>query len=556
MIVLGISGVLGHDPAACLLRDGELIAFAEEERFTRQKYAPNSFPMNATAYCLAAAGLPPEAVDVVAASWDPSLDPSSGYFGTWLPRFLQYRLWNGHRPEAFYVPHHLAHAVAPAYFQGVDEAAVLVVDGNGERAATTIARLDQQGFHVLEEYPITQSLGHFYMWAAAYLGLGAHGEGRLMGLAGHGRARDDISAITVGAEGYAIGFDAPADLPSTDRLVRLAKLWRSWFEERFGPPEPATPAWDPATWQVRSNAPSVLDRADVAAAVQHKLVAAVVQLARRATKLSGHQRLILAGGVALNGGANAAILDDGAAAELVFFPACGDAGAALGAAAWVARDRGDSWVTPVAGPYLGPAATPDAVSHLLARSGLHFTPVSDPATEAARLISRGCIVAWCRGAMEAGPRALGNRSILARANDSAIATRVNQIKGREAWRPLGPSLIEEAAARFFTRATPSPYMLEFRTVREQSRCGLAAVVHADGTTRPQIVTGAANPEYHRLISAVGELTGVPAVLNTSFNVGSEPIVCSPLDAIRTYVTSDLDALFLENYMLAKPEYGK
>jgi carbamoyltransferase len=546
VITLGVTGVLGHDAAACLLRDGELVAFAEEERFTRQKHAHGAFSLISTAYCLAAAGITPQEVDVLAASWDPALDTSPTYLC-----FLAHPVWRKHAPRRVYVPHHTAHAVAAAYFEGVADAAVLVVDGNGEHTATTLAKLDASGFHILAEYPLTQSLGHFYTRAAFYLGLGQHGEGKLMGVAGYGRAEMGIAPIRLTLDGYAIDLAIPDALPPLEKLRRQAKLWDDWLRQRFGPPERVEWTWNPATWQTQSSAPDVLDRADIAAAVQQALLETVVHLARRATDLAGNRTLILAGGVALNGGANAAILDRGAADRLVFFPGCHDAGGALGAAAWAGRIEGDAWITPTAGPYLGPSATSGEVEHALARSGLRFRRLADAPADAARRIAEGQVIGWFRSGMEAGPRALGNRSILARADNPDNVKRVNRIKLREAWRPFGPSLRVEDTGRFFDRSTPSPYMLEFRAIRVSALASLAGVAHVDGTTRPQTVTASANPAFHRLIGAVGEATGVPAVINTSFNIGPEPIVCSPLDAIRAFVTSDLDDLYLEDFVVSK-----
>lgn len=552
MIILGVSGILGHDAAACLLRDGEIVAFAEEERFSRQKHAHGAFPLISAAYCLAAAGIAPQDVDVLAASWDPTLDPSSPLLRTWLQRFLAHPLWRKHQPRQVYVGHHLAHAAAAAWFEGVEEAAVLVVDGNGEHTATTIARLDASGFHILEEYPITQSLGHFYTRAAFYLGLGHHGEGKLMGLAGYGQPTEPIDAITLSPDGYEIGFDIPADLPPLERLHRQAMAWDAWLARRFGPPVPIEWTWDADALMTRAHAVGVLARADAAASIQQALLDAVVHLAARATRLAGSRRLILAGGVALNGGANAAILDRNVADELVFFPGCHDAGGALGAAAWAAREEGERWVPgDGATPYLGPATSGDELRRILDRSGLAYRHRDDAPEEAARRIATGRVIGWFQGGMEAGPRALGNRSILARVDDPEVAAHVNRIKLREGWRPFGPSLRQEDAGCFFERATASPYMLEFRTIRDDARGRLAAVAHVDGTTRPQTVTAQGNPAFHRLIGAVGELTGTPAVINTSFNVGPEPIVCSPHDAIRTFVTSGLDDLFLGDYHVSK-----
>lgn len=551
MIVLGISGVLGHDAAACLVRDGALIALAEEERFTRQKHAPGNFPIHATTWCLSAAGVRATEVDIIAASWDPALDPSSGYLATWLPQFLRHPLWQRHQPRQIYIGHHLAHAAAAAYFGGVEDAAVLVVDGNGEQVSTTIARLDRGAYRVLEDYPVTDSLGHFYTRAAFYLGLGQHAEGKLMGLAGYGLPVHEIDPIEVAAERYAVTFDRSGSMPTLDRLRRLAGQWDAWLTDCFGEPLRADWGWHEDLWLAKPATKGVLDRRDVAASVQRKLVEAVVMLARRATTLAGSRRLILAGGVALNGGANEAILAAGAADELIFFPACNDSGGALGAAAWAAKDAGDPWITATAGPYLGPAPATGQVERLLERSGLAFCRPEDIPDEAARRIGQNRVIGWFRGGMEAGPRALGHRSILARADDVSVAQRVNRIKLREDWRPFGPALREEDAARFFERSTPAPYMLEFRTVRESARASLAGVTHVDGTTRPQTVAASSNEPYYRLIEAVGEQTGVPAVINTSFNIGPEPIVCSPLDAIRAFVSSDLDDLFIEDFLVSK-----
>jgi len=551
VIVLGVSGVLGHDAAACLLRDGELVAFAEEERFTREKHAPGSFPLASTTYCLRAAGIQPGDVDVLAASWDPALNPTAGYLASWLARFQAHPVWAQHRPAAAYVPHHLAHAASAAYFEARGDAAVLVVDGNGENVSTTIGRLDDRGFRVLEEYPVSQSLGHFYKRASFYLGLGAHGEGKLMGLAAYGTPHADVDVISVHRDGYSVRLDVSDDLPIDQGLPRLAAAWDQWFRARFGPPVPVEWAWDADAWRLEVGAPTVLDRADVAASVQRTLVEVIVQLARRATELAGSRTLILSGGVALNCGANGAILDRGAAAELVLFPACHDAGGALGAAAWAAREGGDRWVPPRADPYLGPTMTSAAVHRILDRFGLASAALEDPTVEAARLIGEGRVIAWCRGRMEAGPRALGNRSILARVDDADVAARVNRVKLREAWRPLGPSVALRAADTLFDRPVASPYMLLFRSVRDAARERLIGTTHVDGTTRPQTVTPESNADFYRLLRAVGELTGTPAVINTSFNVGPEPIACTPLDAIRTFVTSEIDALFLDDFVLHK-----
>ncbi len=260
---------------------------------------------------------------------------------------------------------------------------------------------------------------------------------------------------------------------------------------------------------------------------------------------------ILAGGVALNCGANGAIADSGVVEDLVFFPACHDPGGALGAAAWSSRAEGDRWIKPMEGPYLGPNSSMANVAKLLDRLGIAFSVLEDPFSEAASRIQQGQIIGWFRGRMEAGPRALGNRSILARPDSRKIAARVNRIKSREAWRPLGPSLTLDAAKELFEQPWPSPYMLLFNRVRSSTQPALEGVTHIDGTTRPQIVDAILNEDYSYLLHQVGELIGTPAVINTSFNIGSEPIVCTPLDAIKTFVTSELDALVIQDLLISK-----
>lgn len=549
MIILGLSGALGHDPAACLVIDGRVVAMVEEERLSRVKHGRDQLPINATNYCLGHAGISIDDVDYIAVSWEPKLDPGVPIYQNFLPHLLVHDYFRPKtQPKVEYVHHHLAHAASAFYSSGFPEAAVLVVDGVGEDSATSIGVGRGTGLHLEQNFGPRHSLGHYYSFAAEHTGLGSGHEGKLMGLAAYGEASVPVDVIKLEPDGYRIDLPGVGDSPMRDLWAPLYEGWTKWFTDNFSAPNKPRFIWDTASGRTRR----VLDLppwcANLAASVQAALVEALLHLARVATERYRTRRLVIAGGVGLNCSANGVISRSGIIDDLFITPAAHDAGGALGAALYVAAQLGK--VAPPSDVALGPSFATSDVAALLRRNGVRFTDTNDVAAHTADLLARGKAVGWFQGRSEVGPRALGQRSILAVPDSVETRDRINQIKGREAWRPLSPSVLASHAASLLTDRRHSPHMLVASSTTDLARTAIPAAVHVDGTARPQHVTDQ-NGVYHRLLTKVLETTGVPAVLNTSFNVAGEPIVGTPFDAVRTFFSSGLDALVIEDLVVEK-----
>jgi predicted NodU family carbamoyl transferase len=557
--VLGVNGWpdRGHHAAACLLDDGALIAFAEEERFTRTKNAPNTAPAQATAFCLEKAGIGLDDIDVVAFGWDlprlhrdrklPWTVSDADFLDTLVPR----RMFPRRRdPELVFVPHHLAHGASAYHFAAADSAAVLVMDGQGETESTSLMHGRGGKLAILECLPPSWSFGYLYEAVCEYVGLRWNDAGKLMGLAGHGR-RHELPVLTV--DGTDVRFhDVPRDLRSSvtaDEHGEILGFWRRRLPEILSAPgnyrtgagsKPGCTRRDPFEFR------------DLAASVQWALERAVTALATRAVELTGEGSLVLAGGVALNASANGALLDHPMITDLFVQPVAHDSGVSLGAAAYVAAAGGDR-IQPMAGTVaLGPEFSPDQARQALDSAGIAYSAVDEPPRATADLIAGGKVVGWFQGRAEAGPRALGHRSILALPNDAGLRDHINRdVKQREMWRPFAPSMLRDAAARYLGRDASFPYMIVATDVPADMQPTIAGVVHADGTTRPQTVSPQVDPLYAALLAAVGEGTGHPVVLNTSFNGRDEPIVGSPADAIAAFRAMPLDALVIGPYIAAR-----
>jgi carbamoyltransferase len=590
MNVLGlIASDTGAHPAACVLQDGRLVAFAEEERFVRVKQAPGYFPSQATRFCLAHAGLRLDDVDLIAFGWD--ANAYQWRFPLFLARsFLRQRLRDisaprvprderrpplgsavaaglrsllGYHPRALtekivlglrdaghgaarvpplvFVKHHRAHAASAFFASGFDESAVLVFDGHGEENAITIWRGEGRRLTLLQEINVPNSLGWFYAAFTEYLGWNPNeGEVKLMGLAPYGGPdptivrhierivtptddglRVDASQLFYGRRSHGARY--------SDALVAA-----------LGPPRGVD---EPITDRHRA----------IAWAVQRRLEEAATHLARRALRLGRSERLCVTGGVALNCKMNGELHRQGLARQLFVQPLAHDAGAALGAAQALAMERGDDSRFAMDHLFWGPEYRDAEIEAVLRRSQLSFQRPADIAGAAARLVADGRIVGWFQGRMEAGPRALGGRSILADPSRPGMKDRVNErVKLRESWRPFALSLLEEHAADYLRRPCKAPFMIVAFDVVADRQPEIANGVHeADGTTRPQTVSRATSPLFWSLIDAFRRHTGIPAVLNTSFNVSSEPLVCSPADALRCFFATGLDALAMGSFLVEK-----
>jgi carbamoyltransferase len=549
LIVLGISGGLGHDSSACLVRDGEIVAMVEEERLRRSRHAFGSAPVHAAAYCLDAAGICASDVDCVAAGWRPLDEPSGWPLGLH-ERLLGSDVFAGHRrPPVEMVGHHVAHAASAYFTSGLDEAAIVVIDGQGDGISTTLAHGAGDRIDVLSTNGIADSIGFFYYALNQWLGFDFGEEGKVMGLAAHGRPLPGPSPFRLTADGYASPLRLAPDLSTYDRHLRGIDAWLAWFEDRFGPRNRPAAAYRRDDARLAAEVVLAEGHADMAATGQRWLEDVVLHLVEIATRATGCRNVVLSGGVALNCTANGRLRRSGLVDDLHIFPASGDAGTSAGAALLVGgRARSRERIRHVS---LGPEFSDEQVERYLARVGARFARCDDVPGRAAELIREGRVVGWMQGRLEVGPRALGNRSILAAPAPRAMHERVNTIKGREQWRPLGPSLPIERAGEYLDDAGPAPFMLTSCGVLPERVAEVPAVVHADGSCRPQLVERDVDPRYHALLTALGEATGTPVAINTSFNLRGQPIVCGPADAMVAFATSGLDAVFLESFLVEK-----
>jgi len=558
MITVGINYTRMHDSSACIVRDGELLFAVAEERLSRLKHDAQ-FPRLAIQACLDFAAVRAEQLDEVCFGW-PTAGPgfrhdlkclaTGGLPFTYLNlltstlHFLT--MWHQEggakvfteqfgptRARMRFVDHHLAHAISAYAYSGFDEAAVVVMDGRGAWEATTIWHGQNGKLDPVLMIPFPDSLGYFYTAFTEFLGFRPNSdEWKVMGLAPYGKPGVDLSAfIDLKAAPYRVG---------TKKLVTNGATPFAGMTELLGPARIAESDID--------------DRhKDIAYAVQDACEAAMMSVVRMAIEKTRCRNVCLAGGVALNSKANGKIAASGLVENLFVQPAASDDGVALGAAlAHYLDDNGKLPHKPMRHGYWGPCFDDEAIESALRPYKLRFARLPDPASTAAELLSDGKILGWFQGCMEFGPRALGSRSILADPRDPEMNAKVNNaVKFREWWRPFAPSLKKEAAGEYLERVTDSPFMILTAQVRPEKRNIIPSVTHVDGSARPQTVEKEVNPLYWRLIDEFGKRTGVPVVMNTSFNLRGEAIVCTPTDAICTFFSSGMDALVIGSFLVSK-----
>jgi carbamoyltransferase len=568
MRILGISCYF-HDAAAALLVDGEIVAAAEEERFTRRKHDP-AFPRQAIAFCLRQAGLRTSDLDLVVyfekpflklerllvsslATWPRSLrlfsESMLSFAGDklWIRRLIEQEL-SLPADRILFCEHHMSHAASAFLVSPFDEAAILTIDGVGEWTTTSIGAGRANHIQLLEEIRFPHSLGLLYSAFTAFLGFEVNeGEYKVMGMAPYGRPRfvEDVRRVVrLGADG---SFEL--DLSYFSFTYSTHRTYSAKFEQLFGPPRRPGAPFDPHDAECRRYA-------DTAASIQIVTEEAILNLARRARQKTGMARLCLAGGVALNSVANGRLLRESGFDDIYIQPAAGDSGGALGAAlfAWHMAE-GKPRGKPLDRADLG-EAHPQA-REVLDRSSVVYRRLDEErmVDEVARRLAAGQVIGWFQGRFEWGPRSLGQRSILADPRRADMKDRVNSaVKFRESFRPFAPSVTAASAAEHFdidAIGYPARFMLYVVPVRESSRDLLPAITHVDGTARPQVVHHAACPKYHSLIERFAQQSGVPVLLNTSFNLRGEPIVASPADALATFHHSGLDALVIEDCLIEK-----
>ena len=561
MNVLGIN--FSNDSAAALVIDGRVSGAVKEERLTRRKH-DSSFPANAVNWCLADAGLTLEDVDAVGFFWNPGkhAEPAN-YRMTAVPRdHLEYlysvpvhlmrhfdgrgvarvdqTLWleDGHALKLHYLTHHECHAAATFFRSGFDSAAILTVDGYGERMSTHIGRGRGTELETLWTQEFPHSVGSLYAAFTQYLGFRANnGEGKVMGLASYGTdACYELvrQLVKLTDDGFEL------DLRYFDFYLQRRRRFSSRLVDLLGPERAAESEF-------------TQHHMNIAAAVQRVTEEILLHLAAKAARLTGETRLCVAGGVGLNCVANTMLRYDAGFEDAYFMPASSDAGTSLGAALYVAHVLGDDpRVEQPQVDTLGPHFGADEIEAILKVSGCTYDRPDSIAEAAADLLADSKIVGWFQGRAEFGARALGSRSILADPRPADMKDVLNaRVKFREHFRPFAPAVLADRCGEFFERDDPAPYMLTVYDTRPEKRDILSAVTHVDGGARVQTVTPEDNGLYHDVIEAFGRRTGVPVLVNTSFNIRGEPIVTTVQDALKCYFTTDMDALALGPFLLQK-----
>ena len=551
----------GFDAAAAIVVDGIVVAAAAEERFNRRKQC-GDFPAEAISYCLRQADISLADVSEIAHCFDYSpyreifsLDPTSDeLYKTVFSRDAQLAELNrahpGYAPERVHqVTHHLSHAASAYFTSGWNECLAVVVDAMGETQSATIYHARDGELDKLREISANDSIGILYSLVTLHLGFDFNSdEYKIMGLAPYG---DPGRYESVFRKAVELRPDGTIRIPvlrlnrTRDEREHYLKS-REWLSQNLiAPRGPA----DPITQ----------DHRDAAAALQACLDRTMLHICGHFGSSTGLRRLAMAGGVALNCTANGRLMKSGLFDEIYVQPAAGDDGAALGAALYRASLDGGvlnrRFPVPFLGPHHSRAEVDAAIAQFRDRISLtRFKNLDDTASAAAKLIGQGKVLAWYRGRMEFGPRALGNRSILADPGHPEMRDRINaMVKKREAFRPFAPAVTVEQVDRWFDVApmTALPYMIATVDVREEHRAALPAITHVNGSARVQTVSAADNADFHALLRAVGKTTGREILLNTSFNVKGQPIVNTPSEALDTFLGTGIDCLFLENTLITR-----
>ncbi|HEY9286913.1 MAG TPA: carbamoyltransferase C-terminal domain-containing protein [Candidatus Dormibacteraeota bacterium] len=538
--VLGINAIF-HDPSAALVAGGRIVAAAEEERFTRRKHGKLAVPFSAwelpeksAAWCLRDAGIRADELDAVAYSYEPNLVPPDGdditaheweglrtLYAREAPSFLKTALPGLDPARVRFVPHHVAHAASAYLAAPMETSSVLVFDGRGEHASHLAGHWDGRRLEVLSVQRLPDSLGLMYEEVTEHLGfMRSSDEYKVMALASYGTPAylDDFRrAVQVRDDG---GF-------------RVARI--DW--DRYAPRVGKAEQWD-------------AEHANLAASVQRRLEEVLLDLARWLHAKTGDRNLTMAGGVALNCVANSRLAAEGPFERIWVQPAAGDAGTSLGAALYLAHELG-ARAEPMTTAALGREWSERELRRWLDTANVAYEEPTDIAETVGQVLADDGVVAWFQGRSEYGPRALGHRSLLANPSRAANLNRLNDIKGREQFRPVAPMVLLDRAREIFDGPIPSPYMLFVHQVRDAWRDRIPAVIHVDGTARAQTVDPAEEPLVARMLRAFERRTGLPVVVNTSLNTAGRPMVDDPRDALECFGSAPVDALAIGPFLVRR-----
>lgn len=565
----------GENPSAALMVEGKLVAWAEEERFNRIKTSPDNFPFKAAEFCLKKGGITLDEIDGIAYGWDceryqrecpqffknqQKLYPSDNSFNMlqeelflnlYHPDRIRHTLQMGLRrfgktnklPPVTFYSHHLCHAASAYFCSGFDEANILTLDGSGEEITTLFAKGSGGQIKEIGHIELPHTLGGFYATFTEYSGfIPYRDEGKLMGLASYGKYSEDWQAKL----DKVIAYDKETGMFTVNPYMRY--LGKHTFGNRFtdelvalfGPPrnksqDALTPPYP-----------------DIAFAVQRRLEEIVIALVKNLHRQTGLRKLCLAGGVAMNCVMNGKLAALDIVDDIFVQPASADNGVALGAALLYSQLNGINPSFKMTHAYWGPSFSDEQIKAVLDNAKVKYRKSEKVAAEVADFLHQGKIIGWFQGAMEVGARALGNRSILANPFFPDTKDKLNQqVKHREHWRPFCPSLKAEIYEKIIKAEADSPFMILAFPVQEQYRTVIPSCVHVDGTARPQVVQKKDNPLFWELLDELKKRSGYGVVLNTSFNVQGEPIICTPEDAVRCFFSTGMDVLAISNFILEK-----
>ena len=533
MIILGIHGgytLHQHDAGASLLVNGKLICSIEEERLVRKKNAFGLLPIESIKACLREANIKMEEVDFISM---PGITYKDNLNRTneWLKHY-----W-GHAPKITFAHHQIAHISSAFYQSGFDDAMCISYDAFGDKlsGASAIANL-KDGIKLVDEKSYENSIGIFYKIMTSFLGFKDMDEYKVMGLAAYGNPTIDLSFICKPtSDGY---FSNPSYFRERKDASGLERHFSQKLIEKLGEP--------------RLNSSEITKHhMDLAASTQKTLEECATSLVTHLHKKTKKRKLCIAGGVGLNCSLNGVLSKLPFIDDLFIQPAASDRGLSLGSAFYTAAINGQKIKKPEH-VFYGPSYDLKKIEDQIKLTGVKYQTVDEPENEAAEILSQGKIIAWHRGRSEYGPRALGHRSILADPSVADMKDQINKkIKFREEFRPFAPSIIEEEYKNVYDLRSPSPFMTIACNVKESWRKKLPATTHVNNTSRVQTVNKEIDRSYHSLISKFYKKTGIPAVLNTSFNIRGQPIVETPLEAISTFAGNGIDVLFIENFKIIK-----
>lgn len=548
MVILGITHPISWNTASCLLVDGKLVAMAEEERFTRVKHAPRVIPEQSMKFCLKQAGLSINNVDYIAVGWGHPNTIVRHLLSSWIKNSVTFRkqdrslkgifydyffnlyltamlLKAYHDKEIIFVNHHLAHAASSFFVSGFDQAAIISLDGSGGDESGVLAVGQDDTIKIIRSFGLRSSWGAFYEEITHKLGFKRHsGEGKVMGLAAYGKP--DLSMFDfINYERELASFD-------WDKMLSFVRGIK-------------TRSPNEALTEYHKN---------LAATLQAALEKAAIMMCIYLKNNTGLRKLCICGGVSLNCSMNGKIFGSGIFEDIFIQPAAYDSGSALGAAIWCYIKKTSKCPDIyLSNAYWGPEYSNEEVEKAIKSYGVKkYRRCSDIYEETAQLLTQGKIIGWLQGRMEIGPRALGARSILANPSFPWIRDKVNnEVKHREPWRPFAPSILSEYVNEYVDNACYSPFMLIAFNAKKSNIKKIISASHVDGTVRIQTVEKKDNPCYWELIERFRQRTGIPALLNTSFNDKDEPIVCSPTDALKTFFLCGMDYLVMGDFIISK-----